>query len=88
LAAFFRRGWQPGSHFMRTFFGMILGALLLVGVVFIADTWRTGPAATTGSPPPAGHRTMVNWDVVGENLHIVGVRAREAWTALTRKIAS
>jgi hypothetical protein len=31
---------------------------------------------------------MVNWDVVSENLHILGVRVRESWNALTRKIAS
>jgi hypothetical protein len=73
---------------MRVFFGMILGALFLTGVVFIADTWRTGPAGTTGSSQPAVHRTMVNWDVVGENLRILGDRTRAAWDALTRKIAS
>jgi hypothetical protein len=72
---------------MRMFFGMILGALFLTGVVFIADTWKTGPAATSGSSPRA-ERAMVNWDVVSENLHIMGVRTREAWTALTRKITS
>jgi len=73
---------------MRTFFGMILGAFLMVGVVFIADTWSAGPAGTTGSPSNVERRTMVNWDVVGENLHIVGVRTREVWNALTRKITS
>jgi hypothetical protein len=62
---------------MRVFFGMILGALLLVGVVFVADTWSTGPAATTGSPQPRAERTMVNWEVVGDNLHTMGIRARE-----------
>jgi hypothetical protein len=82
------RTGSGGVIFMRTFFGMILGALILVGVVFVADTWSTGPAATTGSSPVTAHRTMVNWDVVGENLHILGVRARETWMALTRKITS
>jgi hypothetical protein len=73
---------------MRVFFGMILGALFLTGVVFLADTWRTGPATTSGSLPRAEQRTMVNWDVVSENLHIMGVRTRETWNALTRKITS
>jgi hypothetical protein len=72
---------------MRVFFGMILGALLLVSAAFISDTWSTGPAATTGAPPRA-ERTMVNWDVVGENLHTMGIRAREAWSTLSRKITS
>jgi hypothetical protein len=73
---------------MRVFFGMILGALFLTGVMFIADTWSAGPAGTVGSPPRADQRTMVNWDVVGANLDVMGDRVREAWNALTRKIAS
>jgi hypothetical protein len=73
---------------MRVFFGMILGALFLTGVVFIADTWTTGPAGTTGAPARAEQRTMVNWDVVSENLHTLGARTREAWNTLARKITS
>jgi hypothetical protein len=73
---------------MRVFFGMILGALFLIGVVFVADTWVTGPAGTTGAQPRAEQRTMVNWDVVGKNLDIVGDRIREAWNTLARKITT
>jgi hypothetical protein len=72
---------------MRVLFGMILGAAFLTGLVFIADTWSTGPG-TVGSPPRAEQRTMVNWDVVGDNLSLVGNRVREAWNTLARKIAS
>ena len=69
---------------MRLLLGMILGALLTVSVAFIADNWNE-PAKTAGS---AEHRTMVNWDVVDENLRIVRHRAREMWTKLTHKMAS
>jgi hypothetical protein len=70
---------------MRVLFGMILGALLLVGVCFVSDTWSTGPASS-GSPTRADHRTMVNWDVVGDNLHTLGERVRGAWHTLSRKV--
>jgi hypothetical protein len=73
---------------MRVFFGMILGALFLTGAVFIADTWSTGPAGTTGSPARSEQRTMVNWDVVGENLNFMGDRVRQAWDTLVRKVTS
>jgi hypothetical protein len=73
---------------MRVFFGMILGALFLTGVVFIADTWTTGPAGTTGSPPRAEQRTMVNWDVVRQNLNTMGDSVQQAWNTLVRKVTS
>lgn len=70
---------------MRVLFGMILGALLLTGVCFVSDTWSIGPA-TNGSATRADHRTMVNWDVVGDNWHILGERVRAGWHALSRKV--
>jgi hypothetical protein len=74
---------------MRVLFGMILGVMLTVGVAFISDTWTSGPAATTGSASAAvEHRTMVNWDVVGDNLRIVRQRAREAWSKLSHMVTS
>jgi hypothetical protein len=71
---------------MRVLFGMILGALLLVAVCFVSDTWSTGPA-TAGSATRVEHRTMVNWDVVSDNLHTLGERMRSAWHTLARKVA-
>jgi hypothetical protein len=69
---------------MRVLFGMILGALLLVGLCFVSDTWSTGPA-NTGSTT-VEHRTMVNWDVVGDNLNILSARVRDAWHTISRKV--
>jgi len=74
---------------MRVLFGIILGVMLTIGVAFISDTWTSGPATTTGSASAAVERhTMVNWDVVGENLRIVRERAREAWSKLSHKVTS
>jgi len=73
---------------MRLLFGMILGALLTVGVAYVSDTWSSGPATTNGSVPGAtDHRPMVNWDIVGDNLRIASQRAREAWSTLSHKVA-
>jgi len=69
---------------MRLLLGIIIGALLTVSVVFIADNWTTEPTKTTGT---VEHRTMVNWDVVDE-LRIVRRRAHEMWTKLSHKVAS
>jgi hypothetical protein len=74
---------------MRVLFGIVLGAILTVGTAFIADTWATGPATTTGSASSAvEHRNMVNWDLVGDNMRIVRQRARETWTRLSHKVTS
>ncbi len=70
---------------MRVLFGIILGIALTVGVAFVHDSWT--PPATTGATV-TDQRAMVNWDVVGDSLRRVGQRAREAWTALSQKVAS
>jgi hypothetical protein len=69
---------------------MIVGAILTIRTAFLYDTWATGSSTvTTGSPSNlAEHRTMVNWDVVGENVRSVSRRAREAWTTLSHKVTS
>ena len=73
---------------MRVLFGIILGVILTIGVAFISDSWTNGPA-TSGSLEPGmvEHRTMVNWDVVGDNVRIVSQRAREAWSKLSHKVS-
>lgn len=75
---------------MRVLFGIILGVALTVSVAFISDTWSTGPSATTdgSTATPVAHRQMVNWDIVGDNMRIVRERMRQAWTALSHKVAS
>ena len=69
---------------MRVLLGIIIGAMLTVGGAFIADSWATGPASANGT---VEHRTMVNWDVVGENFRVVRARANEVWNKLSHKMA-
>ncbi len=73
---------------MRVLFGMILGAALIVGTAFVVDTWSTGPSTSGTASSSIDHRTMVNWDVVGENLRFARERAHEAWTKLSQKVVS
>ena len=46
---------------MRTFFGMILGALLLVAGVYVYDSMNTSSVAN--GQVAQNSRTIVNWDV-------------------------
>jgi hypothetical protein len=78
---------QPGRNFgeifMRVLFGILLGVVLTIGVAFVADTLTKAPDAQAGT---AVHRTMVNWDIVGENLRIVRQQAHEMWGRLSQKV--
>jgi hypothetical protein len=84
------RSWRAarsaafGENNMRLLLGIVLGVLLTVSAAFIADNWNE-PTKTAGTTE---HRTMVNWDVVDDNLRIVRHRARDMWTKLTHKMAS
>jgi lipopolysaccharide export LptBFGC system permease protein LptF len=69
-----------GNSVMRLLFGIVLGATMIVGVAFISDQWTAGAST-------AQHRTMVNWDVVGENVRIVHQHALEMWSRLSHKVA-
>jgi hypothetical protein len=70
---------------MRLLFGMILGALLTIGGAYISDTMTAGEAAVANPDRPSATvaRTMVNWDVVGENWRAFRVRLSEGWKRLT-----
>jgi hypothetical protein len=65
---------------MRLFIGMILGALLTIGITYVADT------ATIGAPGSeirtTQQRPVVNWDVVAVNWHDFTSRVRHAWNRL------
>ena len=68
---------------MQTFLGMILGAVLLVGGVYVYDSMQTstvanGPVAQTG-------RTIVNWDVASTDWNAMKMRAHEDWIRLSSK---
>ncbi|MBU6456807.1 MAG: hypothetical protein KGQ48_04615 [Bradyrhizobium sp.] len=68
---------------MRTFLGMILGALLLIAGVYIHDSMSTSTDAN-GQVAQAGS-TIVNWDVASNDWNAVKARAREGWVRLSSK---
>jgi hypothetical protein len=68
---------------MQTFVGMILGALLLVGGVYIYDSIQTS-SATTGQVAQT-NRTIVNWDVAAADWKALKTRAHDDWVKISSK---
>ena len=50
---------------MQTFFGMILGALLLVAGVYLYDSMQKSSVAS--GQVASANRTIVNWDVAAND---------------------
>ena len=64
---------------MRTLFGMILGCLLTIGVLYVHDSMVASAATATASTS----RAIVNWDVatseweqVAEGVHVIWLKLR------------
>ena len=68
---------------MRTFLGMILGALLLVAGVYVYDSMQTSSVAT-GQVAQA-NRTIVNWDVAATDWQALKSRAQSDWIRISSK---
>ena len=68
---------------MQTFFGMILGALLLVAGVYVYDSMQTSSVAN-GQVAQA-NRTIVNWDVAATDWNALKTRAHQEWTKIASK---
>jgi hypothetical protein len=68
---------------MQTFLGMILGALLLVGGVYVYDSMQTSPVAN-GQVAQA-NRTIVNWDVAATDWNALVDRAHRDWVRISSK---
>jgi hypothetical protein len=68
---------------MQTFFGMILGAALLIAGVYIYDSQTTSTVAN--GQDAAATRTIVNWDVASADWHAVKIRAHEDWIKLSSR---
>ena len=68
---------------MQTFLGMILGALLLIAGVYIADSMSTSSVAN--GEVAQNSRTIVNWDVAANDWNAVKVRAHNDWIRLSSK---
>jgi hypothetical protein len=72
-----------GGIAMQTFLGMILGAALLIGGVYVYDSMSTSTVAN--GPVAQSGRTIVNWDVASNDWNAVRTRAHEDWTRLSSK---
>ena len=68
---------------MRTLFGMILGALMLVGAVYIYDSMQTSSVAN--GQVAQVNRTIVNWDVAAADWKALKARAHEDWVRISSK---
>jgi hypothetical protein len=68
---------------MQTFFGMILGALLLAGGVYIYDSMQTSSVAN--GQVAASNRTLVNWDVAKADWDALQDRAHRDWVRISSK---
>ena len=68
---------------MQTFFGMILGAALLIIGVYIYDSQTTSTVANGQSA--ASTRTIVNWDVASADWQAVKIRAHDDWIKLSSR---
>jgi hypothetical protein len=68
---------------MQTFFGMILGILLLVCGVYIYDSIRTSSVAS--GQVAQTNRTVVNWDVVAADWNTLKTRAHDDWVKISSK---
>jgi hypothetical protein len=68
---------------MRTFLGMILGALLLVACVYVYDSMNTSSVAN--GEVAQTNRTIVNWDVAATDWRALKARAHEDWIRISSK---
>ena len=68
---------------MRTFLGMILGALLLVAGVYLYDSMNTSSVAN-GQVAQTG-RTIVNWDVAASDWRALKARAHDDWVRISSR---
>jgi len=71
------------GYSMRTLFGMILGALMLVGGVYVYDSMQTSSVAN-GQVAQA-NRTIVNWDVAAVAWKALKARAHDDWIRISSK---
>jgi hypothetical protein len=68
---------------MQAFLGMILGAVLVIGGVYIFDSIQTSKVAN--GPEAQTNRTIVNWDVVATDWQALKTRAHNDWVRISSK---
>lgn len=64
---------------MRTFFGMVLGCLLTVAVVYVHDSAVT---STVANGQPGTAHMIVNWDVAARKWGDIRHTIHTAWIKL------
>ncbi len=67
---------------MRVLIGIILGAIITVGSVYLYDS---NTAVANSGATSSLQRPMVNWDVVGNKWNRLTERARAEWSRLAAK---
>ena len=68
---------------MQTFFGMVLGAVLLASGVYVYDSMQTSSMANGEVAQTS--RTIVNWDVVASDWHALKTRAHDDWVRISSR---
>ena len=68
---------------MQVFLGMILGALLLIGGVYVYDSMQTSSVAN--GQVAQNSRTIVNWDVAASDWNALKTRAHEGWIKISSR---
>ena len=66
---------------MRTFFGVILGCLLTIVVLYVHDSLVASGGASTPTSNPS--RVVVNWDVATSEWGQVTEGVHAIWSKLT-----
>jgi hypothetical protein len=68
---------------MQVFLGMILGALLLTGGVYLHDSMSTSSVAN--GQVAQTNRTIVNWDVASTDWEALKQRTKQDWIRISSK---
>jgi hypothetical protein len=68
---------------MQAFLSMILGAVLVIGGVYIYDSIQTSTVAN--GLEAQNNRTIVNWDVVATDWQALKTRAHDDWVRISSK---
>ena len=68
---------------MRTFLGMILGALLLICGAYIHDSLQTSTVAS--GETAQNNQTLVNWDVAALEWQALKQRTHDDWVRISSR---
>jgi hypothetical protein len=69
---------------MRFLLGIIVGAILTIGVAYLSDASISRPSNAVAQTN-VEQRPMVNWDVVGRNWQNLSLGVRNTWNKLAAR---